>query len=251
MPIETLTLTNVHAVNRFYNSSEAHGRQACRPRWALIFRYEGRTLYRSGGHTLLSDPEHVILLPRGSAYQWQCTEGGHVVSMEFECDLTGQTALCIPVTEARLVHERFDALEHTFALHRPRPAVLRDAYALLALFASGDYLPSTQQARLCEAADYMALHLDRTVTNAELAALVDLSEVYFRKLFTRHFGCPPIAYHQQLRIRKACQLLEGDAGSISDIAAALGYPNIYDFSRAFKKRVGVSPSHYREKEGRL
>jgi len=39
-------------------------------------------------------------------------------------------------------------------------------------------------------------------------------------------------------------MLNSDYGSISDIAQSLGYLNIYDFSRAFKKYVGISPSKY-------
>lgn len=242
---DELTITNIHAVNRFHNSAGAHNRQACRPRFGLIYRYEGRTVYRSGERTFVSDADHVILLPRGSAYEWRCRESGHVISMECDCLQSADTPILLPVTNPHTLLERFTALERAVALHRSHAAVLRDAYALLCAL-TPNYQSSARRKQLSDAADYMALHLDRPVTNAELAKLVGLSEVYFRKLFTSHYGRSPIAYHQDLRIRKACQLLEGDAGSVGDIAAALGYANIYDFSRAFKTRLGVSPSKYKE-----
>ena len=38
-------------------------------------------------------------------------------------------------------------------------------------------------------------------------------------------------------IKKAKEMLKSDYGSISEIAESLGYLNIYDFSRIFKKHI--------------
>ena len=57
-------------------------------------------------------------------------------------------------------------------------------------------------------------------------------------------GTSPISYVHELRIKKAKEMLKSDYGSITDIAQSLGYLNIYDFSRTFKKYVGISPSKY-------
>ena len=51
-------------------------------------------------------------------------------------------------------------------------------------------------------------------------------------------------YIQNLRIRRAKEMLQSDYSSITDIAFALGYNNIYEFSKAFKKHTGVSPTKY-------
>ena len=45
-------------------------------------------------------------------------------------------------------------------------------------------------------------------------------------------------------IKRAKELLGGDYDSLSDIAQSLGYSGLYEFSRDFKSRVGVSPSKY-------
>lgn len=50
-------------------------------------------------------------------------------------------------------------------------------------------------------------------------------------------------YLHKLRIKKAKEILRSDYESISDIASSLGYADVYDFSRTFKK-VGLSPSQY-------
>ena len=57
-----------------------------------------------------------------------------------------------------------------------------------------------------------------------------------------------MAYVQEMRIEKAKAALGSDYGTIGAIAQALGYASIYDFSRAFKRRTGLSPSAYARRE---
>jgi len=71
-----------------------------------------------------------------------------------------------------------------------------------------------------------------------------VSTVYFRKLFTKIIGISPINYIQQLRIKKAKEMLKSDFSKISVISEAVGYPNIYHFSKMFKQITGVSPTEY-------
>jgi RNA polymerase sigma factor (sigma-70 family) len=91
---------------------------------------------------------------------------------------------------------------------------------------------------------YISQNFNKEITNDTLAALTGLSTVYFRKLFTQMIGVSPIAYVHQIRIQKAKEMLKSDYSTLSDIAQSLGYPNLYDFSRTFKKHVGVAPSKY-------
>ena len=72
-------------------------------------------------------------------------------------------------------------------------------------------------------------------------AVVGLSTVYFRKLFSVVMGVSPINYARSLRLEKAQEMLKSDYGSLSDVATSLGYPSLYDFSRDFKKHTGSSP----------
>ena len=46
------------------------------------------------------------------------------------------------------------------------------------------------------------------------------------------------------KLEKAKEMLRSDYGSLSDLATSLGYSGLYDFSRDFKKHVGVAPSKY-------
>ena len=44
---------------------------------------------------------------------------------------------------------------------------------------------------------------DPSLTNARLSAECNISEVYFRKLFTKHFGFSPKQFIIDMRIQKA------------------------------------------------
>ena len=108
------------------------------------------------------------------------------------------------------------------------------------------YMPTEKQRKIAPTLDYIARYYNTRIKNDELAAMAGLSTVYFRKLFTVIMGQSPADYVQSVRIGKAKEMLQSDYGSITDIAFSLGYLNIYDFSRVFKKYVGVSPKQYQE-----
>ena len=106
------------------------------------------------------------------------------------------------------------------------------------------YITSDKRTYLAPAIDYIAKNFTRRIRNDDMAKAAGISTVYFRKLFTAAYGISPAAYVQNLRINKAKDMLKSDYGSITDIALSLGYSDIYDFSRVFKRLTGISPAAY-------
>ncbi len=80
----------------------------------------------------------------------------------------------------------------------------------------------------------------------ELAASVNLSKYHFIKKFKSWSGQSPIQYFINMKIQRACYLLDSSAKPVKQIAAAVGYDDPYYFSRIFKKIMGLSPSEYRQ-----
>ena len=74
-----------------------------------------------------------------------------------------------------------------------------------------------------------------------------MSTVYFRKIFTEAMKTSPISYAKSVRLEKAKEMLKSDYTTLSDVAEAVGYTSIYNFSRDFKKHTGFSPSKIVEK----
>lgn len=71
---------------------------------------------------------------------------------------------------------------------------------------------------------------------------------YISTLFKNEYGVSPSDYLINLRVEKAKQLLKDDSEdlSISQVAFAVGFNDALYFSRIFSKKVGVSPSMYKE-----
>jgi AraC-like DNA-binding protein len=98
-----------------------------------------------------------------------------------------------------------------------------------------------------EAVTYIEQNYQRDLTVEEIADVCKLNRSYFSKLFKEHMGCPPQEFLIRLRLSKASELMRSTNSSIGDISAACGYPNQLHFSRAFKKRYGMSPREWRTK----
>jgi AraC-like DNA-binding protein len=77
------------------------------------------------------------------------------------------------------------------------------------------------------------------------AAYLHMPYDAFRKRFARVSGRTPSSYLATLRSDRACRMLLETTRTLSDIAEDLGYCDAFHFSKAFKKSVGSSPSHYR------
>lgn len=75
---------------------------------------------------------------------------------------------------------------------------------------------------------------------------LNMSEAYFRKLFTSEYGMCPSRYLISYRIAHAKNLLTYKNSSISEIASESGFSDIYYFSRRFKKEMGMTPSEYKK-----
>ena len=58
-------------------------------------------------------------------------------------------------------------------------------------------------------------------------------------------GCPPQEVRSRLRLSRAAELMKTSSDPIGDISVQCGYPNKLHFSRAFKKRYGISPREWR------
>jgi AraC-like DNA-binding protein len=95
---------------------------------------------------------------------------------------------------------------------------------------------------------YLKHNLDRKVTLDELSKISGISKFYMISLFNQTFGMSPIQFHLLQRIEKAKELIQFTNEPLKLIAENCGFPDIYSFSKAFKKIDGVNPSFYRKKK---
>ena len=247
--LSDLVITKVHSVSMLYSAQNTKASRKKRSRWGIVIKYEGETVYTSGGKRYFSDLNHIMILPYGSSYDWECKKAGHFFTLEFESDLTVSEPISISVRNGDKILKMFQELEYKRNLMNPMTKLesIRDTYSIILALMKAQiegYLPSEKQQKIAPAVEYISQHYNENVTNDGLAAIAGMSTVYFRKLFTNVMGVSPITYAHNLRIEKAKEMLKSDYGTLSDVAQSLGYVSLYDFSRDFKKHTGVSPSKY-------
>jgi AraC family transcriptional regulator len=94
-------------------------------------------------------------------------------------------------------------------------------------------------------AEYIEGHLDASPTLGQLAAVARLSPYHFARQFKGATGLPPHQFVIARRVERAKQLLEGASLSLAEIAAHVGFSDQSQFTRHFKRLVGVTPGQFR------
>lgn len=92
---------------------------------------------------------------------------------------------------------------------------------------------------------YMKENLDKKITLSELANYTGYSPSHFSALFVERTGYAPLNYFNQIKIQKACQLLDFTDMKINQVCYKIGIEDAYYFSRLFSQVMGVSPREYR------
>jgi AraC family transcriptional regulator len=98
---------------------------------------------------------------------------------------------------------------------------------------------------LARVRSYIDENLAETIRIADLAAICDLSEFHFSRLFKNTTGLSPYAYVVDARMRQAKERLRTTEDNVLDIALAVGYSSTAHFSTAFKKHNGMTPTAFR------
>lgn len=80
----------------------------------------------------------------------------------------------------------------------------------------------------------------------DLARRVGTNEKKLTELFRQRFGMSVFEYLVDLRLETARRQLCNTALQVQLIAAHAGFANASDFSRAFRRRYGVTPREYRQ-----
>ena len=116
----------------------------------------------------------------------------------------------------------------------------RDISTLLSSY--GSHNESIAKAKL-----YILSHLETQMTLSEIAENSCISSGYLSALFKKTTGISVVDYVNQAKIDKAKEMMANGMRRVDEMAAALGFENIYYFSKVFKKFTGLPPTEYARK----
>jgi AraC family transcriptional regulator, arabinose operon regulatory protein len=100
--------------------------------------------------------------------------------------------------------------------------------------------------RLLAIRSHVEQHFAEPLCLKDLAKWAGWSEPHLCTEFRRVFGIPVFQFVLQLRVSQASYLLRDQNRRVGEIAAAVGYSDIYTFSKMFKRHTGASPKKFRE-----
>ena len=236
------------------------GRRSCEPgfevnhgvrdHYVLHYVTHGTGIYESGGKRFTVGPGEIFIvhpmeITRYTAdkenpweYIWasfQCSErfapllAPYIIPMPGAAQIFAQIADCggSPARELTICSLLFEF----FVRLSPRSE--------LPAFRQEDYV--SRAINIIESDYSQPLHV------AEIAEDLGLSRHYFCRIFKEQTGLSPQEYIVSHRMERAGELLRVYHLPQKEVALLTGYPDVYAFSRMFKRKFGISPGQYANK----
>jgi AraC-like DNA-binding protein len=204
---------------------------------SLIALRRGSFCYADHGYTRLLEPGALVLGCPGDAYR--CSHdyghGDHCTIFQFTANaweamggrarpaVFAQAPRLEALLQGDLTEAGYELAALTTGLAEVPPSLRR-----------GDRDRAHVAAALIET-DYA---LDLTLEG--LAAAVDTSPFHFLRLFKRELGLTPHQYLIKTRLRRAVHLL-AEGRSSTEVALAVGFGDLSNFTRTFHRQVGLPP----------
>ncbi|AOE84236.1 hypothetical protein THL1_1688 [Pseudomonas sp. TCU-HL1] len=95
------------------------------------------------------------------------------------------------------------------------------------------------------ALSYVERHYSEPLRLQEVAIFCRMGIYQFSRAFKRTFGLTFREYVCRYRLERSLELLINPHVTVSEVACAVGLPNVSHFTRTFRQRVGITPSQYR------
>jgi len=101
---------------------------------------------------------------------------------------------------------------------------------------------------IIKAQEFCSNHVYSDISIVQLADYCNLSQRTLLRRFRLATGFSPKQYIIQLKIEKAKQQMELENISVEKIGYKLGYSDISNFTKVFKKVAGISPAEFRSRQ---
>lgn len=205
------------------------------------------------GKTSLLDDSLAVIIPPGFKHSFEnfvpCKLNACKFMPEHHLDII--TRLKPGIIEIANYSDIFDAVFSADVNNTPVEEEIRKHYLYLLLLrysreCDGGNISHGYDSRINEVICYIKTNLTTgDLSLKKLAAIANVSENHFIRLFQHETSITPIQYVRLLLAKKATNLLTHSSMSLREIALALRFPDPHSFSRSFKQVTGVPPGYCR------
>lgn len=243
---EPLVIYGVHRIRR--------GKRACyrtpkRDFFCMGYRLSGCADFYLADGTCRHVARHSAVLIGNDTDYSQESSGEDVIAVHFDT-VDGRKCRDIEILQSdspRELDGLFLELLDSWEKKEPgfRSKCMSILYGILHAFSVGESLSTIPESIRIGTEYIMSHYCEATLSVADAAAESFVSEVYFRRIFTRHFGIQPSKYIIMRRISRAKELLRSGYYTVSETAGLCGFSDQKYFSACFKRLTGFTPSEWR------
>lgn len=102
--------------------------------------------------------------------------------------------------------------------------------------------------KISKAKEYIQVNYKKPIRLIDVANFLELNPAYFSRIFRQQTGVCFVDYLTEIRMNKATEFLRNSNMNISEIAEEVGFIRSRYFTEIFKKRKGMTPSEYRNRQ---
>ena len=205
--------------------------------------------YFSDGTVLHTYENNLYYLPKGSYYEVKEINKGGCYAINFDADILDKP-FCINFRNSEKLLKIFSDAEKAW---RTKSAfyhnfIKKSLYEIIYMLEKEElrnYLPNKKENIILPALEIINSNFTKNISIIELSKMCNISDTYFRKLFSDKFDVNPKEYIISLRINYAKDLLKSGQFTVSEVSKLCGYSEECHFSRIFKKITGENPNEYK------
>ena len=166
-----------------------------------------------------------------------------------DCFLMPQTA-GVPRLEKMIVKmKQLQDLERNnypdISLNAECTAILTDLFGQLQAELPKDADPLGNKQIYSDIADYIRRHISKNLKTTDIADAFGYSPKYLSHLFSEVRGTSLKQFITSIKIETASFYLTDSDRTITEIATEVGFSDMHNFTRTFKRVTGLTPSAYR------
>ena len=204
-----------------------------------VFHFEDRSLsYKKGD---------VVIIPPGLPHSNDSQQGFNNIHINMESPILTLKEPTVIVDDSNqfLLNAFNAAFYHYYSDRRERTGLL-SAYGNLISYYLIAYQTGNPRSGVVEEIERHIInhYSDCDYKLDDYLESLPFSCDYLRKLFQKEFGVTPHQYLNNKRLQIAAETLVNCSDTVADIAVMCGFRDPLYFSRMFKKKYGMSPSHY-------
>lgn len=141
---------------------------------------------------------------------------------------------------------------HSLSLiyYEPQPLLRKSVFSQLETYITKSLSPvdtrSHESQRIWQLQQELEKRLHYNWTVGAMADIANYSSPHLHRLFHNQFGRSPVQHLIHLRMERAKYLLTHTDWTLEQIGEQVGYSDIFNFSKRFKKSTAVAPGKFRK-----